>query len=116
MRAFFLVFLQLKQLSLQEQGRRVTTDDGASPYEVVRLSPCSGYAELNRNPEYARPSDEKYQKLLKHDSDYVIPLDDHKESLHEKVEKKKSLPAYTGLDQTKRELDNNALYQKLRKT
>ena len=81
-----------------------------SSYELVPDSSPSVYAELKRNQE--NTNDNTYQKLLKPASDYVIPAENHS---YEEVGKKKSPPEYTELDQTKREKDDSASYQKLLK-
>ena len=87
-----------------------------SSYEVVPNSSPSVYTELNRNRENEHTNDiNTYQKLLKPDSDYVIPACVPEESPYEEVEKQKSLPGYTQLDQAKRVTDDDALYQKLMK-
>ena len=88
--------------------------DKKSSYEEVPNSSPSVYAELNRNKEDQEANDNTYQKLLKPGLDYVIPADAGEELSYEKVEKKKSPPGYTELDQTKRE-DVDASYQKLTK-
>ena len=82
-----------------------------SSYEVVPDSSPSVYTELNRNQKNQNTNDNAYEKLLKHDSGYLIPAEDH---TYEEVGKKKSLPGYTELDQSKRENDD-ASYQKLLK-
>lgn len=86
-----------------------------SSHEVVTNSSSSVYAELNRNQEDENESDNTYQKLLNADSDYVVPNDGHGETSYEELGKKKSPPGYAELDQTKRETDDDASYQKLQK-
>ena len=55
---------------LHELDRGDPIDDETTPYEEVQNSPHSVYAELNRNQN---ANDNTYQRLLKRDSDYVIP-------------------------------------------
>jgi hypothetical protein len=88
-------------------------DDGTEPYEEVQISPPSVYAELDRNRQDKTTNDGLYQKLLKRDSDYVIPAHTEAESSYEEVGKIKTPPGYTELDNTKRVQDDSACYQKL---
>ena len=76
-------------------------------------SPSSVYAELDRNRQDEATNDATYQKLLKRDSDYVIPDHTEAELSYEEVGKRKSPPGYTELDNTKRVQDDSACYQKL---
>ena len=96
---------------LQEQDRGVPVDDETTPYEEVQNSSSSAYAELNRNQN--ANADNTYQKLVKRDSNYVIPNHDDEEPSYEDVEKKKSPPGYTDLNETKRVKDDDEGYQKL---
>ena len=98
---------------MQDQRRAVPNDDEGDPYEEVQVLPHSSYAELRRNQEDVTTSNNNHQKC---DSDYVIPIEDHEEPSYEAVSQNMSLPGYTKLDQTKRDLDDSVLYQKLRKT
>jgi hypothetical protein len=88
-------------------------DDGTEPYEEVQISPSSVYAELDRNRQDEATNDATYQKLLKRDSDYVIPAHTEAESSYEEVGKIKTPPGYKELDNTKRVQDDSACYQKL---
>ena len=83
-----------------QNGRRRT-----GPYEVVQIWPPPGYTELDKNQQ-DEPKN-VYQKLLKYDSDYVIPA--------EAAEEPQTTSGYTELDNTKREQKDDASYQKLMK-
>ena len=98
---------------MQDQSRAVPNDDEGDPYEEVQVLPRSSYAELRRNQEDVTTSNNNHQKC---DSDYVVPIEVHEEPSYEAISKNMSLPGYTKLDQTKRDLDDSVLYQKLRKT
>ena len=87
----------------QSDGRETRNSDCSSGYEEVQISSLSGYTELNKN-RADETNDRTYQKLLKRDSDYVIPA--HAGEI-------KTTPGYTELDNTKRVLDDSASYQKL---
>ena len=82
-------------------------------YEEVPNSSSPVYTELNRNREDENENDKTYQKLLKHDSDYVIPNDGDGEPSYEEVGKKKTPPGYTDLNETKRVKDDDEAYQKI---
>jgi hypothetical protein len=86
-------------------------DSGTAPHEVV--SPPAIYAELNRNQQ--DETENTYQKLLKHDLGYALPVNDELEASYEEVENKKTPSNYQELDSTKRVLDDSASYQKLTK-
>jgi hypothetical protein len=70
-----------------------------------------GYAELDKKRLQGR-NDGTYQKLVKRDSDYVIPVHERRES-YEDIKMGRNLPDYAELDLSKREADD---YQKLMKT
>jgi hypothetical protein len=70
-----------------------------------------GYAELDKNRLQGR-NDGTYQKLVKRDSDYVIPAHKRIES-YEDIKMGRNLPGYEELDLSKREVDD---YQKLMNT
>ena len=76
-----------------------TDDVETGSYDEVSTS----YAELNRNTGDETRDDKTYQELLKNDSDYVIPAEDHVESAYEETSLTKSSPGYTELDKTTRE-------------
>jgi hypothetical protein len=84
-------------------------------YEVPKISPENpGYTELqDRNTT----DDGTYQKLLKRDSDYVIPAYERRKS-YEDMEMERNLSGYTELDLGKRETEESqrSAYQKLVKT
>ena len=81
-------------------------------YEKPKISPENpGYAELDKNRLQGR-NDGTYQKLVKRDSDYVIPAHERRES-YEDMKMGRNLPGYEALDLSKREADD---YQKLMKT
>ncbi|CAB3980379.1 MAM domain-containing glycosylphosphatidylinositol anchor 2-like [Paramuricea clavata] len=82
--------------------------------EEPKLSPENPvYTELDVNGRNTT-EDGSYQKLVKQDSDYVIPAHKRRESYEDIcVKMGRNLPDYTELDQSKRETDN---YQKLVKT
>ena len=84
------------QSLLQEQDRGVPIEDETTPYEEVQNSPSSVYAKLNRDREDENENDKTYQKLLKRDSDYVIPNDGDGEHSYEEVGKKSSPPDILG--------------------
>ena len=52
-----------------------STNSGRAPYEDVKISPLSGYTELDKNKQRQDRKNHEYQKLLKHGTGYVIPLD-----------------------------------------
>ena len=87
---------------LQEQVHGVLTDDERTASEEIPYSPPSVHDVVNRNQE-----DEDSN------SGYEIPVDTAEEHLYEEVGNKESSPGYTELDQTKREKDDGASYQKL---
>jgi hypothetical protein len=81
-------------------------------YKKPKKSPENpGYAELDKNRLQGR-NDGTYQKLVKRDSDYVIPAHERRES-YEDIKMGRNLPDYEELDLSKREVDD---YQKLMKT
>jgi hypothetical protein len=100
--------------SNQSDGRETRNSDCSSGYEEVQILSLSGYTELDKN-RADETNDHTYQKLLKRDSDYLIPT--HAEAEPSCVEdgKIKTTPGYTELDNTKRVLDDSASYQKLLK-
>ncbi|CAB4033159.1 Hypothetical predicted protein, partial [Paramuricea clavata] len=84
-------------------------------YEEPKKSPENpGYTELDKNRLQGRnkTDDGTYQKLVKRDSDYVIPAHERGESYGD-IEMERNLPDYEELDLSKREADD---YQKLVKT
>ena len=85
--------------------------EGESFYEEI-ASPPLDYTQLDRN-QPKEENDNHYEKLVVDNSGYVVPYTPPSD---EEVENKiKSLPGYTKLDETKREQDDNASYQKLMK-
>ena len=87
---------------LQEQDHGVLTDDERTTSEEVPYSPSSLHDEVNRNEEDQNSN-----------SGYEIPVDAAEEHLYEQVGNKESSPGYNELDQTKRDKDDGASYQKL---
>jgi hypothetical protein len=88
------------------------TPDQNKMYKKPKKSPENpGYAELDKNRLQGR-NDGTYQKLVKRDSDYVIPAHERRES-YEDIKMGRNLPDYEELDLSKREADD---YQKLMKT
>ena len=87
---------------LQEQDHGVLIDDERTTSEEIPYSPPSIHDVVNRNQEYENSN-----------SGYEIPVDTAEEHLYEEVGNKESSPGYTVLDQTKREKDDDASYQKL---
>ncbi|CAB4038678.1 Hypothetical predicted protein, partial [Paramuricea clavata] len=84
-------------------------------YKKPKKSPENpGYTELDKNRRQGRnkTDDGTYQKLVKRDSDYVIPAHERRES-YEDIKMGRNLPDYEELDLRKREADD---YQKLVKT
>ena len=84
-------------------------------YGELKKSPKNpGYTELDKNRVHGRnrTDDGTYQKLVKRDSDYVIPAHERRQR-YESVKMGRNLPDYTELDLSKREVDD---YQKLVKT
>ncbi len=72
-----------------------------------------GYTALDKSQQDDTANDHAYQKLVKYDSDYVIPAESHRQTeAYEEVGKEKTPPGYTELDATKRQEDNTG-YQKL---
>ena len=71
------------------------------------------YTELDVNRVHGRNTmeDGTYQKLVKRDSDYVIPAE--RRDTYEDIKMGRNLPGYEELDLSKREADD---YQKLMKT
>ena len=100
-------------LLIQELTDYSAADGGTEPYEEVQILPPPVYAELDRNRQDETTNDGLYQKLLKRDSDYVIPAHTEAESSYEEVGKIKTPPGYTELENTKRVQDDSACYQKL---
>ena len=108
---------------LDRNGQDETTNDGTyqlskrdSDYDYVIPADGSSspvYAEPDRNRQNETTNDGTYQKLLKRDSDYVIPAHTEAESSYEEVGKIKTPPGYTELDNTKRVQDDSADYQNL---
>jgi hypothetical protein len=84
-------------------SRETGNSDCSSGYEEVQISSLPGYTELDRN-RTDETNDHTYQKLVKRDSDHVIPA--HAGEI-------KTTPGYTELDNTKRAQDDSASYQKL---
>jgi hypothetical protein len=75
--------------------------------EEPELSPENPvYTDLNVNRDHGRntTSDDTYQKLVKRDSDDVIPAHERRES-YEDIKMGRSLPDYTKLDQSTRETE-----------
>ena len=58
--------------SNQSDGRETRNSDCSSGYEEVQILSLSGYTELDKN-RADETNDHTYQKLLKRDSDYLIP-------------------------------------------
>ena len=87
---------------MQEQDHGIVIGDERLSYEEVPDSPTSVQDVVNRNQEY----ENSY-------SGYEIPVDTAEEHLYEEVGNKESFPGYTELEQTKREKDDGASYQKL---
>ena len=102
---------QLEQFLIQGLDHDDSIDSGTAAHEVV--SPSAVYAELNRNQQ--DETENTYQKLLKHDLGYALPVNDELEASYEEVENKKTPSNYQELDSTKRVLDDSASYQKLTK-
>ena len=95
---------------INNSDNKDTDDVETESYDDV----STPYTELNRNTEDNETTDDKtYQQLLKNDSDYVIPAEDHVESPYEETGQTKSPPGYTELDNTTREPEEDASYQKL---
>ena len=91
--------------SNQSDGRETRNSDCSSGYEEVQILSLSGYTELNDKNRADETNDHTYQKLVKRDSDYLIPT--HAEAEPSCVEdgKIKTTPGYTELDNTKRVQD-----------
>ncbi|XP_028416092.1 uncharacterized protein LOC114539679 [Dendronephthya gigantea] len=89
------------------------------PYEQVdeSLPAPSGYTELDMSRRDGRETDDRnYQKLLKRESDYVIPANSASEPLDEEGRgevKSKTTLGYTELDLTKLGQTNHPPYQHL---
>jgi hypothetical protein len=96
----------------QSDGRETRNSDCSSGYEEVQILSLPGYTELDKN-RADETNDHTYQKLVKRDSDYLIPT--HAEAEPSCVEdgKIKTTPGYTELDNTTRVQDDSASYQKL---
>jgi hypothetical protein len=104
--------------------RKGITDDGGGyvipgqneTYEEPKILPQNpGYTELNKNRLEGRKEDSTYQKLVKRDSDYVIPAHERRES-YEDIKMERNLPGYEELDLSKRKAEDYPTYQKLVKT
>ena len=95
-------------LLIQELTDYSAADGGTE----VQILPPPVYAELDRNRQDETTNDGLYQKLLKRDSDYVIPAHTEAESSYEEVGKIKTPPGYTELENTKRVQDDIALVTK----
>ncbi|XP_028411036.1 discoidin domain-containing receptor 2-like isoform X2 [Dendronephthya gigantea] len=89
----------------------VPDNDGPGSYEEVQILQPSIYAELDKNRRETN-DDNNYQKLLKNESDYVIP-NEGQTGTYEEVKKKNSSSFYTALDNTKRDHEDDDSYQKL---
>ena len=72
--------------------------------EEPKLSPENPvYTELDVNGRNTT-GDDTYQKLIKQDSEYVIPAHERRES-YQDIKMGRNLPDYTELDQSKRETE-----------
>ena len=73
----------------------------------------SVYSKLNRNQQDETTVDNTYDKLLKHDSGYALPVHGKLETSYEDVENYKAPSNYQELDSTKRVVDDSASYENL---
>ena len=103
-----------------KQDHVTSHNDGPESYEEVEILQPSVYAQLDKNRRETT-GENNYQKLLKNDSDYVIPNEEQTET-YEKVEPANVPPGYTELDNKKRNTalndsksghEDDASYQKL---
>ena len=93
------------------QGHFSSIGDEATPYEKV--SPPPVYTELNRNQQNVTTADNTYQKLIKDDAGYALPVHGEAKTSYEDVGNNKAPSDYQELDSTKRVVDDSASYQKL---
>ncbi|CAB3988283.1 Hypothetical predicted protein [Paramuricea clavata] len=105
-------FVHDEHNSNQLDGRETANYDCSSGYEKVQISSLSGYTQLDKN-RADETNDHTYQKLLKRDSDYLIPTHAEAEPSYVEDGEIKTTPGYTELDNTKRVQDDSASYQKL---
>jgi hypothetical protein len=96
---------------IPEKSQHETPDQNET-YEEPQLSPENPvYTELDAKGRNITEHG-TYQKLVKQDSDYVIPAHEIRES-YQDMKMGRNLPDYEELDLRKREVDD---YQKLMKT
>ncbi len=107
------------QKLLQYDSDYVIPAEGHSqtePYEEVgKEETLPGYTELDKSQQEDTANDHAHQKLVKYDSDYVIPAEGHSQTEpYEEVGKEETLPGYTELDKSQQEdTANDHAHQKL---